>query len=80
MDKLIGNVNFCLGLKEIQEDGCYVPVSTLLEDIKSLTDVQSQVLAIFSKEMSEEIYKNIRHVAKGVNLHQIQIPQHICEK
>lgn len=79
-DKLIGNVNFCLGLKEIESEQCYVPVSKLLENIKKLTDTQSQVLAIFSKEMSEEIYKNIRYVAKGVNLNRVKIPQKIDEK
>ena len=33
-DKLIWNVNFCLGLIQACEKGCYVPASTLLEDIK----------------------------------------------
>lgn len=49
-DKLIGNVNFCLGLKRDNKQGGYVPSSSLLEDIKVLTDAPSQVLAIFSKE------------------------------
>ena len=30
--------------------------------------------------MSEEIYKNIRYVAKGVNLNRVKIPQKIDEK
>lgn len=40
-EKLIGGVNFCLGLS--QEDKVYVPSSALLEDIKKLTDAPSQV-------------------------------------
>lgn len=77
-DKLIGNVNFCLGLK--QTGSHYVPVSALLENIKNLTDVSSQVLAVLSKKSYENIYKNIRHVAKGLNLNNIKIPEDIMTK
>lgn len=44
VDKVIGGVNFCLGLS--QEGEAYVPSSALLEDIKKLTEASSQVLAI----------------------------------
>ncbi len=77
-DKVIGNVNFCLGLR--LADDYYVPVSALLEDIKQLTDVQSQVLAILSKELTEDKYSTIRHVAKGLNLNHLTIPDDIMKK
>lgn len=77
-DKLVGNVNFCLGLK--QTGNYYVPVSALLEDISKLTKTQSQVLAIFSKKICDEVYMDIRHVAKGVNLHNIKLPQDTINK
>lgn len=76
-DKLIGNVNFCLGLKRDDKQKCYVPASSLLEDIKVLTDMPSQVLAIFSKEEGETVYKNVRYVAKGVNLNNVKLPERI---
>ena len=79
-DKIVGNVNFCLGLKKDWKRGCYVPSSSLLEDIKVLTNVQSQVLAILSKEKEEEVYECIRHVAKGVNLNNLTLPKNISEK
>ena len=79
-DKLVGNVNFCLGLKKDWKQGGYVPASSLLEDIKVLTDVQSQVLAIFSKEKEEVVYERIRHVAKGINLNNITLPENIRSK
>lgn len=78
-DKLVGNVNFCLGLIQAYEKGCYVPASTLLEDIKNLTNEPSQVLVIFSKEKSEMLYKKIRHVAKGLNLSNIKLPKEITD-
>lgn len=76
-DKLVGNVNFCLGLIQDSSNNYYVPASSLLEDIKKLTNEASQVLAIFSKECSEAIYKRVRHVAKGLNLNRLNIPQEI---
>lgn len=79
-DKVIGNVNFCLGLKIDLGRGCYVPCSSLLDDIKRLTDIQSQVLAIFSKVDTDDVYKDIRHVAKGLNLNNIKFPEEISRK
>lgn len=79
-EKLIGNVNFCLGLLPDKKREFYVPASTLLEDIKKLTEVPSQVLAIFSKNKSDIVYTNIRHVAKGLSLWNIVLPKEITDK
>jgi len=76
-DKLIGNVNFCLGLLQAEGKNCYVPASTLLEDIKRLTDMPSQVLAILSKDAKEEKYSTIRHVAKGLEFNKLCLPKSI---
>lgn len=79
-DKLIGNVNFCLGLLLDVKNEYYVPASTLLEDIKNLVDEPSQVLAIFSKGKDEIIYKAVRHVAKGIDLNNVKLPEDIAQK
>ena len=75
VDKVMGGVNFCLGLS--REDNVYVPSSALLEDIKRLTDAPSQVLAILEKGIDAEIYSTVKHVAKGLNLNNITLPQEI---
>lgn len=75
VDKVIGGVNFCLGL--IRDDNVYVPSSALLEDIKRLTEAPSQVLAILEKDVDADIYSIIKHVAKGLNLSNITLPQEI---
>lgn len=75
VDKVMGGVNFCLGLTK--EDDEYVPSSALLEDIKKLTDAPSQVLAIFEKDVGSEKYITVKHVAKGINLNNIQLPDKI---
>ena len=75
VDKVVGGVNFCLGLTK--EDDIYVPSSALLEDIKKLTDVPSQVLAILEKETLEKVYRIVKHVAKGLNLNNLVLPDEI---
>lgn len=75
VDKVMGGVNFCLGLSK--EDNVYVPSSALLEDIKKLTDTPSQVLAILEKDRDEERYSVIKYVTKGLNIHKINLPQEI---
>lgn len=75
VDKVMGGVNFCLSLS--REGSVYVPSSALLEDIKKLTDAPSQVLAILEKDRDTEIYSTIKHVAKGLNLNHIMLPEEI---
>ena len=79
-DKVIGNVNFCLGILKDSKKNYYVPASSLLENIKQLTNNSSQVLAIFSKLPSDDVYKKVCHVAKWLNLHKLTIPHEILEK
>lgn len=51
VDKVMGGVNFCLGLS--REDNVYVP----------------------SKSVDADIYSTVKHVAKGLNLNNITLPQ-----
>ncbi len=77
VNKVIGGVNFCLGLS--REEDVYVPSSALLEDIKKLTDSPSQVLAIMEKESDGRVYSTIKHVAKGLNLNNLVLPENISQ-
>lgn len=72
VDKVMGGVNFCLGLS--LEKDIYVPSSALLEDIKKLAVEPSQVLAILEKNISEQLYFNVKYVAKGMNLLNVILP------
>ena len=53
VDKLVGGVNFCIGLRIDDKIGQYVPVSALQRNIKELTDKPSQVLAIFERNYGD---------------------------
>ncbi len=77
VDKVMGGVNFCLGLTKENKE--YVPSSALLEDIKKLTDAPSQVLAIFEKDVDSDLYEKVKHIAKGLNLKNIQLPDEITD-
>ncbi len=77
VNKVIGGVNFCLGLS--REEDLYVPSSALLENIKKLTDSPSQVLAIMEKESDGGVYSTIKHVAKGLNLNNLVLPDNISQ-
>lgn len=79
-DKVIGNVNFCLGIIKDSKKDYYVPASSLLEDIKKMTNNPSQVLAIFSKLPSDDVYKKVCYVAKGLNLHKLTMSQEILNQ
>lgn len=74
IDRLTGTTNFCLGFT--RDNKYYVPSSCLLEDIRNLADVTYQILAILSKPANKTTptYKDIRYVAKGVNLHSLKFP------
>ena len=78
VDKVMGGVNFCLGLSK--EDNVYVPSSALLEDIKKLTNKPSQVLAIIEKNIDQNLYSTVKHVTKGLNLNNITLPKEINDK
>ena len=75
VDKVMGGVNFCLGLS--LENNVYVPSSALLENIKNLTNTPSQVLAILQKDITDIKYTNVKHVAKGLSLEKLVLPDDI---
>lgn len=75
VDKLVGGVNFCLGVKF---DGKkYVPASALCENIKKLAVKTSQVLVIYSKSNDSLYYEEVKHIAKGLNLEKLKLPENI---
>ena len=80
IDRLAGTTNFCLGFTKDQH--YYVPSSCLLEDIRNLSDVSYQILAILSKPAKRDfpIYKDIRYVAKGVPLNHLNFSDDLSQK
>lgn len=79
VDRLAGTTNYCLGFTK--EGKYYVPSSCLLEDIRTLGDKPSQILAILSKNASNKdlLYNEIRYIAKGIDWSHLNLPQNISE-
>ena len=62
-DKVIGNLNICLCLKNIGNSN-YIPISALKENIKSITDKQYKIICIATKNIKDKQYSKITYVAK----------------
>lgn len=80
IEKVVGGVNFCLGLRKNKDINKYVPVSALSKDIKTITDEPFQVLAILEKDYNDNAcYKTFRYNAKGVNLLKVKLTEELKE-
>lgn len=77
IERLVGTTTFCLGF--IKDSRYYVPSSCLLEDIRSLSNTTSQILAILSKPANKDfpVYKDLCYVAKGINLTRLSLPSEL---
>ena len=81
VEKVVGGVNFCLGIRTDNVINKFVPVSALMRNIKELTTNPSQVLFIMERDYeSTSLYTKIKHVAKGLNLNELNIPKEMLEK
>ena len=76
--RVIGETGFCLRLSKV--NNFYVPSSGLLENIKKLTNEPSQVLATLEKGADQSVFSKIKHVAKGLNLKKLVLPDEIANK
>lgn len=73
IERLVGTTTFCLGFKK--DTHYYVPSSCLLEDIRDLSDVTFQILAILSKPANKNCptYKDVCYIAKGIELSHLSL-------
>ena len=63
-NKVIGNLNVCLCLKKIS-DSIYIPISSLRENIKNITDKQYRIICIATKKLKCEQYNQITYLANN---------------
>ncbi|NMM61201.1 hypothetical protein HBE96_00485 [Clostridium sp. P21] len=78
-DKLTGNIMACIGLTK--SGAYYAPCTTLKEDIRPLINNQERVIAVFLKNMKEQVYTSLTYIAKGFNNIEVEkIPVDILNK
>ncbi len=68
-DKVIGNTRYCIGFKKV--NGCYVPNTSLKEDIRKICRNTNKIEAIFCKKIKEIKYKNVTYLENKINLSQL---------
>ena len=60
-NRIVGNVNACMGFVK-NEKNIYVPNTALKKDIRDITDDRKKIIAVFKKEINENLYKNITYL------------------
>lgn len=53
-DKIVGNLSISLGF--VKENKYYVPNTLLREDIRKLVDTPHKIMAVFTKNVSDDLY------------------------
>ena len=65
-DKIIGNVNACMGF--IRKSKEYIPNTVLKEDIRSITSERKKVIAILKKEILDRSYSKITYLKNNYDI------------
>ena len=78
-EKLAGNISACIGF--VKEKDYYIPNTALREDIRDISvHPQKRVLAIFSKEIGQELYNTLCYTAKKIEFSCINISETLKRK
>ena len=73
-EKLVGNVNACVGFVATPPIGRYVPNSVLKVDIRTYAPNWARIVAIFRKDKTDDAYSEITYKAKNVDWSMIKYP------
>ena len=68
-DKLIGNINMCLGF--IKENNYYIANTALKEDIRNIVEEQGRIVLILKKNIKDKKYNEILYKNKNVNQNEV---------
>ena len=78
-EKLAGNISACLGFT--REKDYYIPNTALREDIRDISvHPTKRVLAIFKKDVTEELYTTLCYTAKKLDISSIKLPDSLKQK
>ena len=62
-EKVIGTVKACMGFTYDEDELVFVPNTVLKEDIRSVSNETSQVVAVYSKRFDSERYDTLCYIA-----------------
>lgn len=69
-EKVAGNQFCCMGFVSVKKN-CYIPNTILQEDIRDITTDTYRVIAVYSKDISDNEYTDILYLAKGISKYDI---------
>lgn len=70
-DRIAGNVNACMGFVKDDKLKLYIPNTTLKEDIRKITVNNNKIVAIFKKNITNNLYQNVTYLKKQYEIEDI---------
>ncbi len=67
-EKIAGNINACMGFIKDNESNTYIPNTSLKKDIRNITNNRNKIVAIFKKDITEKLYKNITYLKQSYQI------------
>lgn len=69
--KLAGNTNACMGFIHDTKLDIYVPNTALQKDIRDITTNRNKIVAIFKKEVTQNLYTNITYLKQNYSVRDV---------
>lgn len=76
-EKIVGNINACIGFVKDIKSEVYVPNTVLKQDIRNISDNTKRIIAIFNKEYTDKNYTKLVYTAKNIDLNKINFPSNL---
>ena len=72
---LSGSASACMGFVRSDDDGCFVPNTTLKYDVRTLVHKADRIIVTYRRKRSDEKYAEIVYAAKKVDWNDIKLPE-----
>lgn len=76
IEKVIGNTHYCLGFSNLDSNNkklkYYYPKTLLQENLKNNIIQDNRIIAIFSKNRNEKLYKEITYLSRDSNIENLK--------
>lgn len=79
-DKIVGNINACMGFVKDERLKLYVPNTALKKDIRQITSVRNKIVAILKKDSTDKLYRNITYLKQNYDITDMLKNEEINEK
>lgn len=74
-ERIVGNVNACMGFIMDKKNSEYVPNTVIQEDIRNITSSTVQVVAAYRKGINAKLYEEMTYKSKKTDWESIKYPE-----